>query len=248
MRFTAVGRPENERNDMAPPTPTVIENLADSPEGPTVTERTDVKQTMLDAVGGPWGIVASAIPTVVFATAVAFVSLPVAVGISIAVALVVAGVQLRRGEPLGSASGGLIGVVAAGGVSALTGSANDFFLVGIWASLAVAVVTLATVLTRRPLTGVIWNAVHGGEHAWREDRSTLRAHYLATLALTVMGAARFAVQEWLYLADSTGGLAVADTVMGFPLTGLVAVVVIWAFRRSSKRLVKPADAAAPSRG
>lgn len=41
----------------------------------------DVKQTMLDAVGGPWGIVASAVPTLVFATAIPFTSLPIAIGI-----------------------------------------------------------------------------------------------------------------------------------------------------------------------
>ncbi|QFG20373.1 DUF3159 domain-containing protein [Actinomadura sp. WMMB 499] len=224
---------------MALTTLNVADDVLDTPADETPERPVDVKRAMLDAVGGPWGIVASAIPTVVFATAVAFVSLPVGIGIAIAVALVVAGVQLRRGQPLSSASGGLIGVAAAGGVSALTGSANDFFLIGIWVSLALGLVTLASLLVRRPLTGVVWNAVHGGAHAWRADRSVRRAHDIATLAVAAMGLVRFAVQEWLYLADSTGGLAVADTVLGFPLTGLVAVVVVWAFRRSTKRLLKP---------
>lgn len=219
---------------------------AHSPEqGPE--QPVDVKHEVLKAVGGPWGIVASAIPTVVFATAVAFVPLPAAIGTSIAVALVIAGVQLRRGKALSAASGGLIGVAAAGGVSALTGSAGDFFLVGIWGALAVGAAALATLLMRRPVTGVVWNAVHGGMHAWREDRPTLFAHDMATLAVIVMCAARFAVKQWLYLADSTGWLAVADTALGFPLTGLVALVVVWAFRRSTKRLVTSAGAAAAAR-
>jgi hypothetical protein len=45
------------------------------------------------------------------------------------------------------------------------------------------------------------------------------------------------VQQWLYLADSTGGLGVARVVMGTPLTVLGALVVVWAFRRSTKLLV-----------
>src|SRR5690606_33993211 len=140
----------------------------------------------------------SAVPTVVFATVVAFVSLPVAIAIAVAVALVTAGVQVRRGQSLSSASGGLIGVAAAGGVSALTGSANDFFAIGIWAALAIGAATLASMLVRRPLTGVVWSAVHGGAHAWRADGPVLRAHYAATLAVTLMCAARFGVQAWLY--------------------------------------------------
>lgn len=43
-------------------------------------------QAVLDGLGGPWGMVCTAVPVVVFATAVAFVSLPVTVGIAIVVA------------------------------------------------------------------------------------------------------------------------------------------------------------------
>lgn len=208
------------------------------PEPPPV----DVRAELLKGLGGPSGMVYSALPVVVFAAAVPFVSLLVAIGGSIVVALLLAGFRMWRGEELMPAMGGVIGVVVAGGVAALTGSANDFFLVGIWLALAAAVVTLASLVVRRPLTGVIWNAVHGNTHPWRQDRPTLRAHDLATLAVTAMFAARFAVQQWLYMADSTTGLAIADTVTGFPLTALAAVVVIWAFRRSTKRLAKPAEA------
>jgi hypothetical protein len=44
----------------------------------------------------------------------------------------------------------------------------------------------------------------------------------------------------LYLADSTGGLGVARIAMGTPLTVLAALVVVWAFRQSTKRLVAQA--------
>jgi hypothetical protein len=50
--------------------------------------------------------------------------------------------------------------------------------------------------------------------------------------------ARFVVQQWLYLNDCTGGLAVARIAMGAPLTILAALVVVRAFRRSSTRLLR----------
>ncbi|MFC4563819.1 DUF3159 domain-containing protein [Nocardiopsis mangrovi] len=205
----------------------------------------DVKKAMLDGAGGPKGMLYSAIPVVVFAAAVGFFPLPVTIGISIAVAVALAAFQMWRGARFGAASGGVIGVVAAGGLSAATGSANDFFLIGIWAALAAGIVTLVSVIVRRPLTGVVWNAFHGGGHAWREDKPSILVHDIATIAVTVMFAARFGVSEWLYLAGSTSGLAIADIVLGFPLTALVAVVVVWAFRRTTKRLVKRAADTAP---
>ncbi|MFC3997280.1 DUF3159 domain-containing protein [Nocardiopsis sediminis] len=185
-------------------------------------------------------MVYAAAPVVVFAAVVGFVALPIAIGISIAVALALAVFQMMRGEGLMNAIGGVIGVAIAGGIAAWTGSANDFFLIGIWAALAGAVVTLASLIVRRPLTGVIWNAVHGNDRPWREDRPTLLAHDLATAAVTLLLAGRFIAQQWAYLSDSTGLLAFADIATGTPVTAVAGVAVFWAFRRSTKRLINNA--------
>ncbi|MFC7327577.1 DUF3159 domain-containing protein [Marinactinospora rubrisoli] len=213
-------------------------SLAQDHPGETAVQAAPAKQSVLTTM------MYAAVPVVVFATVVAFVSLPVAIGIAIAVALAIGVLQLLRGETVMNALGGVIGVAAAGGVSAWTGSANDFFLIGIWAALLGAVAALVSLVARRPLTGVIWNAVHGGGHAWREDRPTLLAHDLATLAVTAMFAARFGAQQWAYLADSTGWLATMDVVTGTPLTVLAGLAVFWAFRRASKRLRRTAPAPA----
>ena len=211
---------------------------ANAPEtAPDGAQQVDVKQAVLDGMGGPSGMVYSALPVVGFAAAVPFTTLATAIGIAIAAAVALGALRMWRGEKLMSAMGGVFGVAAAGGVSAATGSANDFFLIGIWASLVGAVVTLASLVVRRPLTGMIWNAVHGGTHDWRADRPSRRAHDLATGAVAAVFAGRYIVREWLYRADSTTGLAIADTVTGFPLTILAAVVVVWAFRRATRRLV-----------
>ncbi|MFI7069807.1 DUF3159 domain-containing protein [Micromonospora sediminicola] len=192
---------------------------------------------VLRQMGGPAGFVYSTVPVIVFVTADAFLSLPVAVGVAVATGLVLFLLRWLRGERLVSAVGSLLGVAVAAGIVAWTGSARDFFVIGIWASLAGFVVTSGSVLARRPLTGVIWNALHGGTHAWRSDRAVRVAHDVATLAAASVFGSRFAVQQWLYLADSTGGLGLARVVMGTPLTVLAALVVVWSFRRSTRRLV-----------
>jgi hypothetical protein len=191
---------------------------------------------LLDQMGGPKGFVYSTIPVVVFVAANAFLPLRTTIVVSIAVGLGLTGYRLLRRERFTSAIGSVIGVAVTVGIVAWTGSAKDFFVIGIWVSLAGFAATLGSVLARRPVTGIVWNALHGGRHAWRADRAVLRAHDIATLAAALVFGSRFAVQQWLYLADSTGGLGVARVVMGTPLTVLGALVVIWAFRRSTKLL------------
>ncbi|GGK90465.1 DUF3159 domain-containing protein [Nocardia jinanensis] len=196
------------------------------------------RPNLLDQMGGPLGFVYSTIPVVVFVTANAFLPLALTLAISIALGLGLTVFRRLRGERLSAAVGSLLGVAVTAAIVAWTGSAKDFFLIGIWASLAGFVVTFGSVLARRPLTGVVWNALHGGAHLWRADPAVLRAHDIATFAAAVVFGSRFAIQQWLYLADSTGGLGAARIAMGTPLTVLAALVVFWAFRRSTQRLVK----------
>jgi hypothetical protein len=194
--------------------------------------------TLLDQMGGAAGFVYSTVPVVVFVTANAFLPLPLTIGIALASGLVLFGFRLLRGERFATAVGSLLGVALAAVIVALTGSARDFFAIGIWLSLVGSVVTLGSVLVRRPLTGVVWNLVHGRVHDWRADGPVRRAHDLATLAGALVLGARFVVQQWLYVADNTTALGIARVVMGTPLTILAALVVIWAFRRSTNRLVR----------
>jgi len=44
------------------------------------------------------------------------------------------------------------------------------------------------------------------------------------------------VQNWLYDLDATGWLAFARIAMGYPLSGVALVVVVWAVRRADRRM------------
>ncbi|RRQ29276.1 DUF3159 domain-containing protein [Rhodococcus sp. Eu-32] len=216
---------------MTTPEPTNVQQQPD---------KVDATQVLLNSLGGVSGIIYTAIPVVAFVTANALVALPAAIGVAVAVALVVTVVRMRRGEPLSQAIGGLIGVVAAGGVAAWTGSGSGYFLIGIWTSLGGAVIMLASVLARRPLTGMLWSALHGNRFRWRAERTVLRAHDVATLTFAVLFGARYIVQDWLYDTEATGWLAFAKIGMGTPLFALAVLVTVWAFRRSTKHLAEAA--------
>ena len=200
--------------------------------------------TVLDRLGGPWGLIGTGAPQVVFAVVTNFASLPVTAGVSLAVAVVFAVVRKVRGDPTSTALGGVLGVGIASAVAIWTGSASNYFLVGIVASLICFIGTAGSLAVRRPVTGLMWNALHGGGHPWREDRPSRRAHDIATSAAAVMFGARFVVTQWLYSVDSTSGLAIARVAMGVPLTAAAAIVAFWAFRRTTNRLVTPVRVAA----
>ena len=82
-------------------------------------------------------------------------------------------------------------------------------------------------------------------HAWRKDKPSRLGYDIATLAMAAVFGARFIVQRWLYNADYTGWLAFAKIAMGYPLYGLGLLVVVWAVRRSDKRLKVLEEAAEP---
>jgi hypothetical protein len=223
-------QPQHSRREATAPDGDSSTTVTVGPPAPTK------EQMVLDRMGGPKGFIFSTIPVVVFVTANLLLPLVATVSIAVVVGLGLTGFRMWRGERYTSACGSLIGVTIAAAIVILTGSAKNYFVVGIWACFAGFVLTAASVLARWPVTGIIWNFLHGGKYTWRTNKAAMRVQMLATLAAAAVLGARFVIQQWLYVADSTSALGVARIAMGTPLSALVALVVVWAFRRSSKAL------------
>jgi len=192
--------------------------------------------TLLDHMGGLAGLVYSGLPSVAFVLVDAIAGLNAAVVVAVGAGAGITVLRLLRRESIQPAVSGLLGVAVAAFIAYQTGSAKDYFLLGIWVSAALAVVFLVSVLVRWPLVGVIWNLLNGAGHSWRGDRVSRQAYDIATWAFVAVFVARFVVQQWLYDADSTGWLGFARIAMGYPLLALALLVVVWAVRRSAKQL------------
>ncbi|WP_051574191.1 DUF3159 domain-containing protein [Mycobacterium sp. URHB0044] len=193
------------------------------------------KPTALQQAGGIPGLIYASLPGVVLAVADAVTGIHTAVALAVGTGAGIALLRLLRKESMQPALSGLLGVAIAAFIAYQTGDAKDYFLVGIWGSFVLAVVFFASILLRRPLAGVIWGAVSGTGQAWRADRSARMGYDIATLALVAVFAARFMVQNWLHGEDATGWLAFARIAMGYPLSAVALVVVVWAVRRAERR-------------
>lgn len=207
-------------------------------ESDTQAEQTAPRQqpSILDQAGGAKGVVYSALPVLAFVIAHNFRGITASIVAALAVAVAIGVERLVRKESVQPAIGGVFGVAIAAGIVWFTGSAKDYFLIGIWASLAGAVLFLLSVLVRWPLAGVIWNVVTGKSNVWRADKRSRLYYDVATLVLAAVFGARFVVQQYFYVTDQVGSLGFAKIAMGFPLLALALLVVAWAARRSNKRL------------
>lgn len=192
--------------------------------------------TLLEQMGGVSGLIYSSVPIVVFVLINAFFGLRAGIWSAVGSAVLILVVRLVRKEPIQPAISGLFGIAIAAFIAYRTGSAKGFFLFGIWTSLVYGGVFLLSMVVRWPLVGVVWNLLNGTGQEWRKDKHSRLGYDVATFALAAVFFARFVVQRWLYDSDQTGWLAFAKIAMGYPLYALALLVVVWAVRRSDKRL------------
>jgi|SRR5699024_761845 len=209
--------------------------------GKTATEQssdgTDTRnQTVLEQMGGASGLLYSSLPVVVFVLVNAAFGLMPAIWGALGSAVLITLWRIVRKEPVQPAISGFFGVAIAAFIAYQTGSAKGYFLFGIWASAVYFGALVLSVAARWPLAGVVWNYLNGAGMRWRSDKPSRHYYDIATLALAAVFAARFVVQHYLYAEDLTGWLAAAKIGMGYPLYALALLVVVWAVRRSDRRL------------
>jgi hypothetical protein len=195
---------------------------------------------MLDQMGGLSGLIYSSLPVIVFVpVSTAFGLLPAVIS-ALGVAAVILVWRLIRHETVQPAISGFMGVGFCALIAYVVGEAKGYFLLGIWMSLFWAAVFAISVLIRRPLAGYIWSWVNGHDRTWRSTRRAVIAFDIATLTWVLVFAARFVVQHGLYDADRTGWLGFARIAMGWPLTGVAALVTYLAIK-AAQRAVPASD-------
>lgn len=180
-------------------------------------------------------IVASAVPSAVFAAVTSWSGLLVGVLAGCAAALLLTVLAALRGRSAVRVASGLIGIGVAATIAWMTGSDAGIFLPDIWWSLAACATLLGSVAVGFPLVGVVWSLARREQMWWRGDGPSRRALTVATLACAAVFGARFAVQRRLYGTEEIGWLAAAKIAMGLPLTLAALGVLAWAVGRVEKR-------------
>ena len=190
-------------------------------------------QTGWAAVKATWsqpsrwlGVLAAIAPSAAFVFASATWTLTIAIVAAAVTAVLISGLQLLRHERLRSALVGIVIVAACAAIAAITGEARTFFLLPTLLPFAVIMLCLASMVARRPLTGLILNRVTGGPADWTRHRRLLRVHLIATGTAVAINAVNGALQVIFYSRGDTAILAVAHAATGPIFATLVAVTVV----------------------
>jgi hypothetical protein len=197
--------------------------------------------SLVDAIGGPLGLVESSAPATVFVVAYAISGSDTTASalVALAVATLLTILRLARRETPRHALSGLAGVAFAAFVAAHSGRAENFFLPGLLANAAYATAFLVSIAIGKPLVAVLASQFDGDSTGWREDPLRRRAYVRATWLWASLFALRLLVQLPLYLSHAVVALGVAKTAMGLPLFALG----LWLTWRLTRR---PAAEPAPA--
>lgn len=189
-----------------------------------------IRQRVSDVLGGWYGSLETALPTVAFVI-MWLVRDEVRPALLAAggVAIILLGIRLRIGGSVRFVVTSMFATAIAAFFALRTGDAEDAFLPGILTSMAYGVGTLISIIAKWPAVGFI---VAAGDpqfaerpSAWRQDSAMVRVCSRLTWVMVALFAVRVAIMLPLYLAEQVAWLGVAKIALGWPAY-LAAIVIM----------------------
>jgi uncharacterized membrane protein len=187
----------------------------------------------LAALGDRRAIVDTGLGPIAFVIANAAFGLRPAAYIAVALSLLVATIRLIRREPVTNAVGGLLGTGLAVFIALRSGEATGYFVPRMLYAAALAAVFAGSAAIGRPIVGYGIMAFYRLPAGWLRHPGARRACSEVTLAWAGLFAMRAAVYAVLIPLGSTGALAAASVVMGWPAFGLL---LFFSYRYLPRRL------------
>lgn len=199
----------------------------------------DREPSLTEVLGGRGGAVDATAPVAVFVAVWLLAGVlgwpgPVGWGGGAAVlaAAVLGAVRVRAGTPPRAVVFGLLGVAVAAVIALSTGRAADFFLVRIVSNAVSGLAWAVSIVVRWPLLGLVAGTLLRQRTRWRRDPHLVRGYQRASWVWVAQYVVRLAVFLPLYFADAVVALAIAQTVLTWPLVA-VCIALSWPLVRSA---------------
>lgn len=158
-----------------------------------------------------------------------------AVGASLGTAALLFVLRLMRRQPWQYALIGMAGAGLAAGLSLVTRQVENFFLPAIISSAVTLLVSLASLLIRRPLAALASHLTRGWPLGWFRHERVRPAYMEVTWMWSALIALRLALQVTLYLSENAASLAWVNILLGWPVTiAVLAVSYLYGIRRLQK--------------
>ncbi|PST49416.1 zinc ABC transporter permease [Bifidobacterium callitrichos] len=197
--------------------------------GALATAGADEDFSVIDAIGGPRGVIESMLPGVLFVVMfVATNDLNLTIGVSAALAVVQVIVRLVQRQSVMGALSGLIAV----GICLIwawkSHEARNYYMFGFLTNAGYAALLAVSLAARVPGLGLVIEFIRQLPterlrewfHDWMDDKALKRAYMVITALWMGLFLLRLAVQVPLYLTDHVAALGVARLIMGIPFWAL----------------------------
>lgn len=189
----------------------------------------DADFSVVEAIGGPRGVVESMLPGVVFVVLfIATSDLNLTIAVSAALAVVQVLTRLVQRQSVMGALSGLIAVGICLVWAWKSHEARNYYMMGFITNAVYAVLLAISLAVRVPGLGLVIEFIRqmptehfkAWFHGWMDDKPLKRAYTIITGLWLGLFALRLVVQVPLYLTDHVAALGVTRLLMGIPFWAL----------------------------
>lgn len=120
--------------------------------------------------------------------------------------------------------GGLFGVILAITLAYINNNGSNFFLPDIIGTVVLIIITIASLIVKKPLAIWVSHITRGWELEWFYREDVLPAYREVTIFWLFFFIARLSIELYLYVASTVEELVIANIIMGIPL--LITVLTI----------------------
>ncbi|QSX09460.1 DUF3159 domain-containing protein [Alkalibacter rhizosphaerae] len=164
------------------------------------------------------------IPPFVYVVANGFFDLKIAAALAIGSALALMIIRWKSKKTLKYAFFGLLGVLIAAAFAILSDNAVNYFLPNLLTNLGLVVITTFSLVIRKPLAAWVSHISRGWELAWFW-RPDIRPAYTEVTIFWLSFFCIRAVLQFLVLIEANIALLfLVNTLLGFPVTGVVVLI------------------------
>lgn len=143
---------------------------------------------------------------------------------SFILSIVFLGLRLLKKDNLYYTLGGFIGVIFAGVMTIINNNASNFFLPDLIATVTLIIITIGSLIVKKPLALWVSHITRGWELEWFNRDDVKPAYNEVTIFWLGFFIIRFVVEISLYLNSSVDKLAIANIIMGLPITIVVLTI------------------------
>lgn len=202
-----------------------------------------IRSQLSKALGGPRGVVESAVPTIAFTLSwIISHNLRSSLIISIGAAVVLLAVRLVQRSTPQFVVTALFGIAIAAVFASRSGEAKDVFLPGILYNGGYAAVLVLSIVVGWPFVGFLVGGVTGDPTAWHADKAMIRLCSRLTWLLALPCVLRVIVQYPLWAGDHVALLGTSKIVLGWPLQLASLAAMVYLLSRNKTPLTGPTPA------